>query len=285
MGVAGKVKVIVLAGNGINCEYETAHAAKLGGADHVDTVHINDLLRQGGVLDAYQLFCLPGGFLDGDDLGAAKACANRFRHATLPATGARASVHASVHFWDELMRFIERGGLIFGICNGFQLMAKLGLVPALDNRYGDPAVTLTYNDSGRFEDRWVHLMVNAQTPCVFTKGLEQVYLPVRHGEGKVITASPEVSRELAAKGLACLHYTDAGYRTATMEYPFNPNGSPEGIAGICDETGRLFGLMPHPEGYLHRTNHPRWTREALPEEGTGVAFFRNAVEYIRGNIL
>ena len=271
------VKVIVLAGNGINCEYETAHAAKLGGADHVDTVHINDLLRQGGVLDAYQLLCLPGGFLDGDDLGAAKACANRFRHATLPATGAR--------FWDELMRFIERGGLIFGICNGFQLMAKLGLVPALDKRYGDPAVTLTYNDSGRFEDRWVHLLVNAQSPCVFTKGLERVYLPVRHGEGKVITASPEVSRELAAKGLVCLHYTDAGYRAATMDYPFNPNGSPEGIAGICDETGRLFGLMPHPEAYLHRTNHPRWTREALPEEGAGVAFFRNAVEYIRGNIL
>jgi phosphoribosylformylglycinamidine (FGAM) synthase-like amidotransferase family enzyme len=279
--VADKVKVIVLAGNGINCEYETAYAAKLGGADHVDTVHVNELLRQGGVLDAYQLFCLPGGFLDGDDLGAAKACANRFRHARLPAKEA----HASVHFWDELMRFIGRGGLIFGICNGFQLMAKMGLVPALDKKYGEPAVTLTYNDSGRFEDRWVHLKVNAKSPCVFTRGLERVYLPVRHGEGKLITAGAEVSRELAAKGLACLHYTDAHYRVATMEYPFNPNGSPEGIAGICDETGRLFGLMPHPEAYLHRTNHPRWTREELPEEGAGVAFFRNAVEYIRSNIL
>jgi phosphoribosylformylglycinamidine (FGAM) synthase-like amidotransferase family enzyme len=281
MGVAGKVKVIVLAGNGINCEYETAHASKLGGADTVDTVHINELLRRDGVFDRYHLLCLPGGFLDGDDLGAAKACANRFRHATFPTSGAR----SGARFWDELMRFIERGGLIFGICNGFQLMAKLGLVPAPGGSYGEPAVTLTFNDSGRFEDRWVHLKVKGDTPCVFTKGLERVYLPIRHGEGKLITAGPAIEQQLAKKGLACLYYSDADYREATMEYPQNPNGSQAGIAGVCDETGRLFGLMPHPEAYLHRTNHPRWTREKLPEEGAGVAFFRNAVEYIRGNVL
>ena len=277
--MAGKVKVIVLAGNGINCEYETSHAAKMAGADLVEIVHINELLRKEGVLDAYHLLCLPGGFLDGDDLGAAKACANRFRHATLPASGAR----SGARFWDELMRFIERGGLIFGICNGFQLMAKLGLIPALGRSYGEQEVTLTFNDSGRFEDRWVHLKVNPDAPCVFTGGLERVYLPIRHGEGKLITADAAIAQQLAEKGLACLHYTDADYRGATMAYPQNPNGSQEGIAGICDETGRLFGLMPHPEAYLHRTNHPRWTREALPEEGAGVAFFRNAVEYIRDN--
>jgi phosphoribosylformylglycinamidine synthase len=277
MGVAGKVKVIVLAGNGINCEYETAYACRMGGADTIDTIHINKLLGTGHVLEGYHLLCLPGGFLDGDDLGAAKACANRFKHATLSSSGER--------FWTELMRFIEGGNLLFGICNGFQLMAKLGLVPALKGRYGEQEVTLTFNDSGRFEDRWVHLKVNAASPCVFTKGVEKIYLPVRHGEGKFITADPSIAQQLAKKGLACLHYTDESCQEATMEYPLNPNGSEEGVAGICDETGRIFGLMPHPEGFLHRTNHPRWTREELPEEGAGVAFFKNAVAYIRGNLL
>ncbi|MEJ2067737.1 MAG: phosphoribosylformylglycinamidine synthase subunit PurQ, partial [Deltaproteobacteria bacterium] len=220
---------------------------------------------------------LPGGFLDGDDLGAAKACANRFRHAAISSTGER--------FWDQLLRFIERGRLILGICNGFQLMAKLGLVPALESGYGKQEVTLTFNDSGRFEDRWVHLKVNTRSPCVFTRGLEKVYLPVRHGEGKFLTASPSVIRQLTRMGLICLHYSDAEYQAATMEYPLNPNGSVKGVAGICDATGRVFGLMPHPEAYVHRTHHPRWTREVLPEEGGGVAFFRNAVEYIRGNLL
>jgi phosphoribosylformylglycinamidine (FGAM) synthase-like amidotransferase family enzyme len=275
--VAGGVKVIVLAGNGINCEYETAYACKLGGADQIDTVHINELLGGGRSLDAYHLLCLPGGFLDGDDLGAAKACANRFRHATIASTGER--------FWDQLMQFIEGGSLILGICNGFQLMAKLGLVPALEGGYGKQEVTLTFNDSGRFEDRWVHLQVNTHSPCVFTKGLERVYLPVRHGEGKFLAASPSITKQLTRMGLICLHYADEEYREATMEYPLNPNGSVEGVAGICDETGRLFGIMPHPEAYLHRTHHPRWTREDLPEEGPGVAFFRNAVDYIRGHLL
>ena len=272
-----KVRVLVLAGNGINCEYETSHACKLGGADTVDTVHINEILEGGRVLDAYHLVCLPGGFLDGDDLGAAKACANRFRHAVIPSTRER--------FWDQLLRFIEDGRLVLGICNGFQLMVKLGLAPALEGRYGEQEVTLTFNDSGRFEDRWVHLTVNAHSPCVFTTGLERLYLPVRHGEGKFLTAGPSITEQLKKKGLICLSYTDEAYGEATMEYPFNPNGSMEGIAGICDETGRVFGLMPHPEGYLHRTNHPQWTREELPEEGAGVAVFRNAVDYIRAQVL
>lgn len=273
----GEVRVIVLAGNGINCEYETAYACKLGGADKIDIVHINELLWGERRLDDYHLLCLPGGFLDGDDLGAAKACANRFRHATAGSSGEK--------FWNQLIRFIEMGRLILGICNGFQLMAKLGLVPALGGRYGEQRVTLTFNDSGRFEDRWIHLKVNPHSPCVFTKGLERVYLPVRHGEGKFLPASKSIMRQLSEKELICLLYTDETYQEATTEYPFNPNGSVEGVAGICDETGRLFGLMPHPEGYLHRTHHPRWTREELPEEGAGVACFRNAVGYVRENIL
>jgi phosphoribosylformylglycinamidine synthase I len=275
--MAGKVKVIVLAGNGINCEYETAHACKLGGADVIDTVHINELLAGERFLESYHLLCLPGGFLDGDDLGAAKACANRFRHATIADTGER--------FWDQLMRFTEEGKLILGICNGFQLLAKMGLVPALEGRSGEQEVTLTFNESGRFEDRWVHLKVNAASPCVFTRGLEKIYLPVRHGEGKFLPASPAIAKQLAQRGLICLAYTDEAYQAATMEYPLNPNGSVDGVAGICDETGRVFGLMPHPEANVHRTHHPRWTRENLPEEGAGVAIFRNAVQYIRANVL
>jgi phosphoribosylformylglycinamidine synthase I len=275
--VPEEVKIIVLAGNGVNCEYETAYACKVGGADKVDIVHINELLYGDRILDDYHLLCLPGGFLDGDDLGAAKACANRFRHANVVPTGER--------FWDQMMRFIKRGRLILGICNGFQLMVKLGLIPALGEGYGGQEVTLTFNDSGRFEDRWVRLMANPRSPCVFTKGIKSAYLPVRHGEGKFLPANKSVMRQLKEKGLICLQYTDERYRGATMRYPLNPNGSVEGIAGICDETGRLFGLMPHPEAYVHRTHHPRWTREDLPEEGIGVVFFKNAVEYIREHLL
>lgn len=274
--MAGKVRVIVLSGNGINCESETAHACRLGGAEIVELVHINELLAGDRLLKGYHLLCLPGGFLDGDDLGAAKACANRFRHARIAATGER--------FWEHLVRFIEEGGLILGICNGFQLLAKLGLVPALAGR-GVQEVTLTYNDSGRFEDRWVHLMVDPLSPCVFTRGIERLYLPVRHGEGKFLPADPKVAAMLKQQHLAPLTYTDEGYSGPTMQYPQNPNGSIDGVAGVCDTTGRVFGLMPHPEAYTDRTHHPRWTREVLPEEGEGVALFRNAVDYIKGNIL
>ncbi len=273
----GEVRCIVLAGNGINCEQETAHACTLGGADQVDIVHINEILCGGCRMDDYHLLCLPGGFLDGDDLGAAKACANRFLHATISPSGER--------LWDQLMRFIHRGKLILGLCNGFQLLAKLGLVPALEGRYGEQRVTLTFNDSGRYEDRWVHLTVNPRSPCIFTKGLERVYLPVRHGEGKFLPASRSLMSQLKERGLICLQYTSGRYQGATMTYPLNPNGSVEGVAGICDETGRIFGLMPHPDAYLHRTHHPRWTREELPEEGLGVVFFRNAVEYIKGHLI
>lgn len=271
------VRVMVLAGNGINCEYETSFACRMGGAERVDVVYIYELLRGDRRLDDYHMLCLPGGFLDGDDLGSAKACANRFRHAEIAATGES--------FWDSLTRFINDGKLILGICNGFQLMVKLGLIPAFEGAYGVQTVTLTVNDSGRFEDRWVRLKVNRTSPCVFTRGLDTLYLPVRHGEGKFLPADADVLERLVAGHQVCLQYTEEDYRNATMAYPFNPNGAVEGIAGICDETGRLFGLMPHPEAYLHRTNHPRWTREVLPEEGAGVAIFRNAVDYIRDHVL
>ena len=182
--------------------------------------------------------------------------------------------------FEELLQFIKAGKLILGVCNGFQLMVKLGLLPALNGNYTEQSATLTFNDSGRFEDRWVYLKANAQSPCVFTRGIDVVYLPVRHGEGKFIPESDAILEQIEKKNLCALQYcTDDG--APTMDYPANPNGSINAIAGICNETGRLFGLMPHPEAYLHRTNHPRWTRENLPEEGQGLAIFRNAVNFIR----
>jgi phosphoribosylformylglycinamidine synthase len=272
-----KVKAIVITGNGTNCEMETAHACRLAGADQVDIVHISELLYRDKKLDDYSFLNLPGGFLDGDDLGSAKAGANRILNAAIRTDGAEVS--ETLH--DQFRRFIRAGKLILGVCNGFQLLVKLGTLPGFDGDYFRQSATLTFNDSGRFEDRWVYLKANAASPCVFTRGLTSLYLPVRHGEGKFIARHRAVLKRLHADGHVALQYSDEQGRTATMDYPQNPNGAVDAIAGICDETGRIFGLMPHPEAYLHYTNHPRWTREKLPEEGMGLALFKNAVKFIR----
>lgn len=271
-----EVRAIVLAGNGINCEMETAHACRMGGADRVDIIHINDLIHGDVTLDHYNFLNLPGGFLDGDYLGAAKVGANRFRYARVRKTGER--------LIDQLYRFIQDGKLILGICNGFQLMAKLGILPGFDDDEGSQSFTVTFNDSGRFEDRWVYLKVNPESRCVFTRGLTDLYLPVRHGEGKFIAKDADNLNRLFSEGHAVMQYSDEHFRAPTMTYPLNPNGSEGSIAGVTDSTGRLFGLMPHPEGYLDMTNHPRWTREELPDMGIGTLLFRNAVEFIRNMI-
>jgi phosphoribosylformylglycinamidine synthase len=271
-----QVRAIVISGNGTNCERETAHACRLGGAEVADIVHLSELLAGRVLLEDYHLLALAGGFLDGDDLGSAKAGANRLLHAPIKGGGE--------HLSDHLRRFIADGKLIMGICNGFQLMVKMGLLPAIG---GNPrqSVTLTFNDNGRFEDRWVYLKADSESPCVFTRGIEGVYLPVRHGEGKLVAESDEVLDQIEKGHLAVLKYGTADFQP-TMDYPQNPNGSTAAIAGLCDETGRLFGLMPHPEAYVHRTHHPRWTREDhLPEEGMGLWLFQNAVRFIRGELL
>jgi phosphoribosylformylglycinamidine synthase I len=267
-----KVKAIVLTGNGTNCEMEMAHACKLAGADVVDIVHISELLFGEKRLSDYTFLNLPGGFLDGDDLGSAKAGANRFLHARIAGSNEM--------LIEELLQFISEGKLILGVCNGFQLMVKLALLPALGGNFTKQSSTLTFNDSGRFEDRWVHLKANEQSPCIFTKGIDVVYYPVRHGEGKLVPESDTILAEIEKKNLYAFQYSTAE-GVSTLDYPANPNGSINAIAGLCNESGRLFGLMPHPEAYLHRTNHPRWTREVLPEEGQGLTIFRNAVNFIR----
>lgn len=271
-------KAIVLTGNGTNCEMEAAHACRLAGFDEVRIAHISELLYGEVRLDDFHFLNLTGGFLDGDDLGSAKAQANRLKYARIAESGE--------HLVDQILRFIKDGKLILGVCNGFQLMVKMGLLPAIDGKYLEQSATLTFNDCGRFQDRWVYLKCEADSPSVFTRGITGgIYLPIRHGEGKFLVESDDVLATIESKKLAVLKYSDAEFSSPTMEFPLNPNGSMNAIAGLCDETGRLMGLMPHPEAYLHRTNHPRWTRESLPEEGDGLILFRNAAEYVQSNLL
>ncbi len=272
------VKAIVTTGYGTNCEKEMAHACKVAGADVVDIVHLSDILDGSVRITDYHFLNLPGGFLDGDNLGAAQAGAHRLRHARIAGTGDR--------LMDQILEFVNKGGLILGVCNGFQLMVKTGLLPALDGDYQNRVVSLTYNDSGRFEDRWVSCRTNPSSPCVFTKGLDTIEMPVRHGEGKFVGLDDSIISELDKNNLVVFQYIDPATGEPTQDYPLNPNGSTLAIAGICDPTGRLMGMMPHPEAYHHYTNHPQWTRKTFEkEEGAGIALFRNAVEYIRENIV
>jgi phosphoribosylformylglycinamidine synthase len=191
---------------------------------------------------------------------------------------------------EKVSQFLEQGKLVIGICNGFQTLVNWGLLPGFDGNYQERRVAITYNDTGNFIDTWVRLKINPDSPCVFTRGIPFIELPVRHGEGKFYADSRNMDRLLHGRQVV-MQYADEGGDTAGGQWPLNPNGSLNDIAGICDPTGRVFGLMPHPEAYNHWTNHPDWTRhkEALlrqgkkPEslEGAGIQIFRNAVDYIR----
>jgi len=267
-------KSLILVGNGINCEYETAHAHKLVGFSP-DFLHINTLMANPGKIHDYTFITLPGGFLDGDDLGAAKAQAVRWKYQRIGESGKR--------FLDELIDFVTQGKIILGICNGFQLLVKTGLLPGIDNAYGTQSITLTYNDLGRFEDRWVWLKGNQFSRCIFTKDIDTIYLPVRHGEGKLVAETPEIADRLEADGHVVMQYADESGNLASS-YPSNPNGSIAAIAGICDSSGRILGLMPHPEAFVHRTQHPRWMREKVAEKGEGLLIFKNAFDYVTENL-
>jgi phosphoribosylformylglycinamidine synthase subunit PurQ / glutaminase len=268
-----KPKSLVLFGNGINCEYETAYANRLAGFD-VDLIHLNTLMESPGKIHNYSFLNLPGGFLDGDDLGSAKAQAVKWRH--------QKGSHSDKRFVDELIRFVAQGNIILGICNGFQLLVKTGLLPGLKGDYLRQTVTLTFNDSGRFEDRWVHLRANGLSNCIFTKGITKMYLPVRHGEGKLVADGRDTLAGMEQEGHIVIQYADEE-GAVTSRYPHNPNGASLGIAGLCDPTGRILGLMPHPEAYVHYTQHPRWTREKLSEDGDGIRIFHNAFQYVVEN--
>lgn len=265
-----EVKTLVITGYGSNCEVECAHAARIAGADLVDIVHFSDLETGRTRLASYNFLIFPGGFLDGDDLGAAQAAAQRWRHAV---------TQNGEPLIDQLNEFFKNGGIIMGICNGFQLLVKLGLLPALDGLYYERQVSLSHNDSARYEDRWCLLKANEKSPCIFTKGLKQLYVPVRHGEGKLIPRDEKILQRLVDENLVVFQYADPETGEPTQEYPKNPNGSPLGIAGLTDPTGRVLGMMPHPEAFNHKTNHPGWTRgeDAI----LGTVLFENAVTYLK----
>ncbi len=255
------IDVLVLAGFGINCEAETAHAfSRVGGTPRI--VHLNDLIAEPTILESVQILAVPGGFSFGDDVSSGRILANRLRY----------------RLAEPLDRFVQAGNLAIGICNGFQVLVKMGLLPQLSGEMRQE-VTLTHNDSGRFEDRWVHLVRDSKTPCVWLDGIDILELPIRHGEGKFLAPDGEHLTQLQEAGCLALRYADKNGAPAAGHYPENPNGSMDDIAGLCNPTGRIFGLMPHPEAFVDRTHHPQWTRQSLPEEGAGLAIFRNAVKH------
>lgn len=273
-----QTRAIVITGNGTNCENEAAHACRLGGFDDAVIAHIAEILSGEVRLDDFHFLNLTGGFLDGDDLGSAKAQANRLKHAAVAGSGEK--------LVEQFSRFIADGKLILGVCNGFQLMVKMGMLPGFDGAYLTQTATLTHNDCGRFQDRWCYLKTDPASPSIFTKGISKgIYLPVRHGEGKFLTDTAETMVRIESGHMAVLKYSDPDFADATMEFPANPNGSTNAIAGLCDPTGRLMGLMPHPEAFVHYTQHPRWTREQLPEEGDGLILYKNAAEYVRKKLV
>jgi len=249
-----KPKALIIRTAGINCDKESEFAFTAAGAK-TDLQHIN-YVKEKSNLSNYQIICIPGGFSYGDDLGAGKIFSLEFL------------------CWlkEQLKAFIEKGGLILGICNGFQVLVKTGILPDLDFQQ---KVTLTVNDSGRFEDRWVYLKVAQKS--VWLKGLpELINLPVAHGEGKFYAESSILDR-IERDARVALRYVDSSANPAG--YPFNPNGSISDIAGITDESGRVLGLMPHPERSMFGHHSPFWKeKEAIP---FGERFFKNAVDYFK----
>lgn len=263
-----RVSAIILRTAGTNCDKETAFAFRLAGAD-TRLVHINELAAGREYLDPYQILAIPGGFSYGDDIASGKILANELKFKLA----------------DAMQKFIAGGKLIIGICNGFQILVKAGLLPNLAGDLRHIEATLTLNDSDRFEDRWVYLK-RPKTKCVWTAGMNKtIELPVAHGEGKFIPRDRTVLKRLKDDGLIVFEYVDEKGRKAA--YPYNPNGSVEGIAGICDRSGHVFGLMPHPERHVTRFQHPSWTRSGYrgsDQKGDGLAIFKNGVDFAKKNL-
>ena len=252
-----KAKALMLMAPGTNCDFETQVAFETAGAE-VESALVTELLRQEKHLMDYQIMIIPGGFTYGDDISAGRIMANEIR----------------LRLGEDIKKFVDDGRLVMGICNGFQVLVKARVLPGLSDVAVQP-ITLTANDSGKFECRWIHLKINQDSPCVFTRGMSSLYIPVAHGEGK-LAATPEILDKLNV----VVQYTDAD-GNLEAGYPHNPNGSLRDIAGICDATGRIFALMPHPERFLRWTQHPRWTREAPRDTGEGLQVFRNAVDWVQ----
>lgn len=266
--MASEIPVIIITGYGLNCEDESRYAWRLAGA-RPSLIHFSDLLARPQRLREFAALMFIGGFAYGDHMTSGHVFAFRAKH----------------RLRAELGKFIDQGKLIIGACNGFQIMVKLGLLPGLDGEYFTQKLSIIQNDCGTFQDRWVRLRFEPSSPCVFTRGLDFTDLPVRHGEGKVFTLDKSLLGRLESLGCVPCRYADPVSGEPTQKFPHNPNGALNAIAGLCDPTGRIFGLMPHPEAYLYPENHPLWDMQklcgALPDHGLGLRFFRNAVDHLQ----
>ncbi|HHT9133864.1 MAG TPA: phosphoribosylformylglycinamidine synthase I [Candidatus Avalokitesvara rifleensis] len=260
-----KVKALVLRTAGTNCDLETEYAFKQAGAE-THRIHINRVLEKKDLLHSYHILVLPGGFTYGDDIAAGKILANLLRF----------------HLEESIRKFLQDGKLVIGICNGFQALVKSRLLPALDGSNNAQEATLTFNDSNRFEARWVHLKVCSGKSVYVDEG-QLLYMPVAHAEGKFVTRDNEVLDRLRDSSQILFKYVNE--RGESAGYPYNPNGSVDGIAGVCDPTGRILGMMPHPERYVEPLQHPHWQRGGLDTEPHGMQIFRNAVKYVGKNLL
>ncbi|MDY6933896.1 MAG: phosphoribosylformylglycinamidine synthase I [Spirochaetota bacterium] len=265
-----KPNALVLTGYGINCDEETRYAFDKAGA-LAKIVHINDIISNPLILDDYQIFVFPGGFSYGDDTGSGKAMANRIKNNLL----------------DEFIDFIERDTLMLGICNGFQIMVNLGIIPGLKGIIGDAEVSLEPNNSLRYQCRWVDLRIEADSPSIFTRGIKRLHIPVAHMDGNLY-APQDIINKIENNNLVVMRYSHPDGKPADGAFPFNPNGSINDIAAITDKSGRILGMMPHPERNIVFTHRDDWTYQkewakrrgiSLPEEGEGMSIFRNAVGY------
>jgi len=259
-----EVKAIVLRAAGINCDMETEYALELAGAK-AQRVHINRIIENKTLLDEFQIIVIPGGFSYGDDVAAGKILSNQIIH----------------HLYEPVRKFIEDGKLVLGICNGFQVLVKAGILPGGNSANGQACVTITNNDSGKFDDRWVYLAPQTKS-CIFIEPGRQIYLPIAHAEGKVVAKDAATLDELRSGGHIAFKYVDEDGEEG--DYPVNPNGSMDSIAGLTDTTGRVLGLMPHPERFVRPTQHPRWSR-LENVDGDGMIIFNNAVKYIQKNAI
>ena len=259
-------RALIIRTAGINCDLETEQALAIAGFTPERT-HVNRLARDSDPFAPYHFIVFPGGFSYGDDVASGKV----------------AAVEIAALFGEALPRFVERGGLVLGICNGFQTLVKMGILPGIPPGAGSETpirFTLTHNDSRKFEARWVRLVAPANARSVFVKPGETLELPIAHGEGKLVASGPDGVEALSQAGLVGYRYAPR-VKSAGMDgrpqYPDDPNGSLDQIAALSDVTGRVFGLMPHPERFMYGWHHPRWTREGDPErEGDGLLLFRRA---------
>jgi phosphoribosylformylglycinamidine synthase len=261
-------RVCVLRAPGTNCDVETAFAFESCGAI-ADRVHLFRILEQPALLDSYQILCIPGGFSYGDDLGAGVVFGAQLRG----------------RLGDAIGRYLQADKLALGICNGFQVLVKAGILPdgasGWTTDFGRPRdTTLTWNLNGKYTALWVKLKVQAPQ-CVFLKGIDTLDAPIAHAEGRIVVSDPAVLARWRQRNQVAVTYsgTEATVGDEVLHYPINPNGSLANIAGLCDPTGRVFGMMPHPERFLFAHQHPTWTRDNRQGEGDGIKIFRNAVGY------